>query len=61
MYENSYIRQDKIWKINQTYLKLKQLQMTHKLKYNQQRNVLNQLNALEQLNKKLINHIKKNY
>ena len=49
MYESSYIRQDKIWRINQTYLKLKQLQMTHKLKYNQLRNVLNQLNELEQL------------
>ena len=59
MYEFSYIRQDKIWKINQTYLKLKQLQMTHKLKYNQQRNVLNQLNELEQLNKKFIHQIKK--
>ena len=54
MYENSYIRQDKIWKINQTYLKLKQLQMTHKLKYNQQRNVLNQLNELEQLKEQLV-------
>ena len=54
MYENSYIRQDKIWKINQTSLKLKQLQMTHKLKYNQQRNVLNQLNELEQLKEQLV-------
>ena len=54
MYENSYIRQDKIWEINQTYLKLKQLQMTHKLRYNQQRNVLNQLNELEQLKEQLV-------
>ena len=54
MYENSYIRQNKNWKINQTYLKLKQLQMTHKLKYNQQRNVLNQLNELEQLKEQLV-------
>ena len=56
MYENknSYIRQKKVWRINQTYLKLKQLQMTHKLKYNQPRNVLNQLNELEQLKEQLV-------
>ncbi len=46
----------KFYSIMQTSLKLKQLRMMRKLKYNQRRSELNQLNELEQLIKLLAYH-----